>query len=627
MTTQEWQRSIVVSTNLLILVVIVGAMYWAQAVFIPLALAMLMTLVLSPLVGLLERIRVSRVPAVILVVTLASALVVGVGWLMTRQFVDMAAELPNYSETIKAKVRSLKELAERPANGKIARLIEDVAGELRGEPRDAQLAVDNDADASTAKSAEHQDSAGRDQATPQPMVMQPISNTWLGQLPAAMGSIGEALATFALAVILTIFMLLSRENLRDRLIRLIGHGRLTATSRAFDDAVQRISRFLLMQVIVNGTYGIALAIGLLALGVEYAVLWGLMAALLRYIPYLGAWIAAVPPVLVSVVMSDGFTQPMLVVGLIIILELISNNVVEPQLYGHSMGVSAVALLAAAAFWSFLWGPVGLVLSSPLTVCLVVLGKNVPQLKFIDILLGDEPALLPHQTFYQRLLARDQDEARDIALHQASTLPPGQVFDTLIVPALSLFKRDQEHDELNERDERYILASIHEIVDELGEQLLPSAEPLEGVEPIHILACPAHGEGDELALTMLRYLLDPRRWDVRVASEDVLAAEVVEAVGSQNYPMVCIGSLAPGGLAHTRYLCKRLRSYRDDVKIIVGRWGMRLDSPLPRDPLREAGADEVERTLLDTAQRLNTQWSLLAERERQTGGAVAVEGRS
>jgi hypothetical protein len=418
----------------------------------------------------------------------------------------------------------------------------------------------------------------------------------------------------------------SNEQLRDRLIRLRGHGRLTATTKAVDDAMHRISRFLVMQLIVNGTYGLALAIGLLVLDVKYALLWGLLAAVLRYIPYLGASIAAAPPILLSFVMSAGWTQPLLVVGWIVLVELVSNNVVEPLLYGHSIGVSVVALLVAAAFWTVLWGPIGLVLSSPLTVCLVVLGKYSAKLQFIDILLGDGPALQPYQTLYQRLLARDTDEARAITQGQLSVIRADEVYDALLVPALAYFKGDLEQHQLTERDERFLLSTMRELVGEVGQHC--DAPPNEGgTDPdgdlrqparrARLLLLPADGEADELAVEMLRDMLSPARWDVCVLGDEVLAAELIDTVQRENFSVVCIGSVSPGGLGHIRYFCKRLRASRSDLRIVVGRWGSERRADFALEQFRAAGADEVHWTLLETSRRLDSWWSVIAERTPQS----------
>ena len=326
-------------------------------------------------------------------------------------------------------------------------------------------------------------------------------------------------------------------------------------------------------------------------------------------------------------MFPGWVQPLLVLGLIVVLELVTANVMEPWLFGHSMGVSEVALLVAAAFWAFLWGPIGLVLSSPLTVCLVVLGKYVPQLEFLDVLLGDEPALDPDVSYYQRLLARDQDEATQLVLAQAKTLPPEQVYDELLVPALNYVKRDRERDDLTEADEQFILRATREIVEDLGERQAAAAGKAarrrqrrprpRRRRKVRILGCPGHDEADRLALEMLRQLLDPARWDVEVLSLEMLSAELVALAGEKEPAVVCIGALPPGGLAHTRYLCKRLRARLPEAKIVVGRWGLKGNVEQNQEQLREAGADQVETTLLETRTHLHAWLPVLAQEEAKT----------
>jgi predicted PurR-regulated permease PerM len=618
------QRAILVLTYTVVAAGIVAALYWAQAVFIPLALAAFLTLILTPLVMALERVGVPRTPAVLLVVLFSACLLGALGWVFTRQFVQLAADVPKYEDNIKQKIRDLRALATPPASGRFGKLIEEVTKEIE-RPQVAQPA------AGAPQAAPSVTKVTLD-AGPAPVVVQSPRSAWLGQAVAALATLSGSLASFALAIVLAGFMLLNRESMRDRIIRLIGQEYLTVTTKAFDEAVQRISRFLLMQLIVNGTYGIALAAGLLALGVEYALFWGLLAAVLRYIPYVGPWIAAIPPVLLSVVVSEGWVQPTLVVGWIVLVELVSNNIVEPLLYGQSLGVSEVALLVAAAFWAFLWGPLGLVLSSPLTVCLVVLGKYVPQLKFIDILLGDQPALEPHVRFYQRLLARDADEATQIAVAQAQSLGP-QVFDQLIIPALSLFKRDRQKDAVTDDDEGFILKNVAEIIEELQVALAASRAQAAGAleeEPIgspalakvRLFICGASDEPDHLSLAMLRALAEPEKWHVLEAAEELLAAELVEQAGAHGAQVILIASLPPGGLAHARYLCKRLRASAPTAKIIVGRWGRERNVEATIGELREAGADEVEFTLTDTGQRLAAWWPMLSQQSGAGPDGVA-----
>jgi hypothetical protein len=327
----------------------------------------------------------------------------------------------------------------------------------------------------------------------------------------------------------------------------------------------------------------------------------------------------------------------LVVGLLVVLELVAGNVVEPKLFGHSMGVSEVALLVAAAFWAFLWGPIGLVLSSPLTVCLVVLGKYVPQLEFLDVLLGDEPSLDTDIIYYQRLLARDQDEATQLVLAHAKNTPVENVYDALLVPGLTFVKQDRERDDLTEVDEQFILRATREIVEDLGERQVAAAETAnapaetEGTaaptpRKVRILGCPGSGEADRLALEMLRQLLDPARWDLEILSMEMLSAEVVALAGEKDPAVVCIGALPPGGLARTRYLCKRLRARLPNAKIVVGRWGLKSSVEQNQEQLQEAGADRVETTLLETRTHLSTWLPVLSQEEAETTVNGAVTDR-
>ena len=306
-------------------------------------------------------------------------------------------------------------------------------------------------------------------------------------------------------------MLLKREDLRNRLLRLAGHGRLTVMTKAVDEAGQRISRFLLMQACVNAGCGVLFTGALLVIGVPYAPLWGFVLALLRYVPYIGSWGALLLPLIVSLVLLPGWWQPLAVLGCFVVLELVAANVVEPLVFGHTIGVSEVALLIAAAFWAFLWGPIGLVLSGPLTVCLVVLGRYVPQLDFLAVLLGDQPALDADVSYYQRLLARDADEAERLVLERAAGSTPEAVLDGLLIPALGLAKRDRERDELSEADENYIVHATREIVEDLGARQVSADGGEAAAEPppvkARLLACAAGGPADLLGAEMLRELLD------------------------------------------------------------------------------------------------------------------------
>jgi predicted PurR-regulated permease PerM len=658
-----WQRALIVLTATVVGVVVVSCLYWAQKVFIPVALAVFLTFLLAPLVSALQRRGVGRTFSVVVVVALAMAPLGGVLWLVAAEVTSLARELPTYTDNIKGKIRSFRQMGPGSITGRLEKMIQDITGEWKSAATDAEEnASQLVAGASTVTllgSSLGQGPfltsgalfAGRPERPRDPsaegtalapaklpsMVLQPESPAWLAQLPAVLSPVVDTFGVLALALVLVIFMLLKREDLRNRLIRLVGDGRLTATTKAVDDAGQRISRFLLMQAVINVGYGLALAVGLFAIRVPHAWLWGLLAALLRYVPYLGTMITSVVVVTLSLAAFPGWVQPLLVLGLLGALELLTYNVIEPRLFSHSTGVSEVAVLVAAAFWAFLWGPIGLVLSNPLTVCLVVLGKYVAQLEFLNVLLGDEPALDADVSYYQRLLARDQDEATQLVLTQARTFPPESLYDALLLPALNYVKRDREREDLTEADEQYVLRATREIVEDLGERQAAAAEaasaPADGSAAavrsrVHILGCPGHDEADQLGLVMLQQLLDPARWDVEILSIDMLSAESVARAGEKGPAVVCIGALPPGGLAHTRYLCKRLRARLPDAKIVVGRWGLKGNVEQNHEQLLEAGADQVETNLLETRDHLNSWLPVLAhaEPEPAIGSAAAPERR-
>jgi predicted PurR-regulated permease PerM len=617
-----WQRALIALTGTVVGVVVVSCLYWAQRVLIPVALAVFLTFLLAPLVSFLQRRRLGRTLSVALVVLLAALLLGGIVWLVTVEVKSIAGELPRYTENIKERIRSLRQMS----HGSIVERLEKMSQAITREWQSRPAGTEGGAVAPPAAGAPEK---------PPAVLVEADSPPWLSRLPALLSPVMESLGSLAMALVLVVFMLLKREGLRNRLIRLLGHGRLTVATKAVEDAGQRISRFLLMQVIINGGFGLVLALGLFLIQMPHAFLWGFLAALLRYVPYLGSWITSVVLVALSLAAfpASGWVQPILVLGFIVVLELVTANIVEPRLFGHSIGVSEVALLVAAAFWAFLWGPIGLVLSNPLTVCLVVLGKYVPQLEFLDVILGDEPSLSADVTYYQRLLARDQDEATQLVLTQAKTFPPEQVYDRLLVPALNYVKQDRARDDLTEADEQFVLQATREIVEDLGERQTAAAVPgAEGAKApasckVRILGCPGHDEGDALALEMLRQLLDPARWEMEILSIDMLSAESVARAGDKEPAVVCIGALPPGGLAHTRYLCKRLRTRLPAARLVVGRWGLKGDLEQNQEQLLEAGADRVETALLETRTHLSTWLPVLAPEETKRCASEAVsDGR-
>jgi predicted PurR-regulated permease PerM len=590
-------------------VLIIASFYWAQAVLIPVALAILLTFLLSPVAGALERIALGRLPSVILIVVLTFSLLGGIGWIVTLQFESLANELPTYRKNIREKIADIREAGKGGALEKLQKTAEDVKEQFQ-----------------------RKDEPARVQEKPREVVVKAEESSTFWPVPPAVGPTVERFASAGLVIVLVIFMLIYREDLRNRLIRLIGYGRLTVTTKALEEAGDRISHYLLMQTIINASFGLAIGSAFFLIGLPYAVLWGFLAAVLRFIPYIGPFSVAIMPSALSLAVFQGWLWPIVVVGLFLVLELLNNMVLEPLLYGESAGVSKVGLLVAIAFWTWLWGPVGLVLATPLTVCVVVLGKYVPQLDFIGVLMSDQPAMESNISYYQRLLAMDQAEAAEIVEEHLKTHPQEQLFDGVLIPALNYTRRDRELSRLTEDGEQFVFRATREILEDLDSMKPQSSSEVsdssktttrDGNSPVilpkvPILGCPAQDEADELALLMFRQLLDSSRYEVEIISDAMVTTEVVARIGEKGPAMICIAALPPGGLAQTRYLCKRLRARFPHLKIVVGRWGIGSEDS---NSILIAGADRVGTTMIETREQM-IQLSQISSHSEAQSGATA-----
>jgi predicted PurR-regulated permease PerM len=506
---------------------------------------------------------------------------VGVGWTVTMQLTSLGEELPRYRDNIRKKVADLRWVGERGALGKLQETVQDAVGEADGNTR----------------------SPGP-RSRPMPVVVQADRSGQLWTIPAALTPWLSLLATTGLVAALVVFMLVEWPLLRDRFIRIIGSPRLALTTRALDEAGERIGRYLFMQVMVNGAFGLGVGLGLYAIGVPYALIWGLLAGLLRFIPYVGPWAGALPPIALSLAVFPGWGRPLLVVALFALLEVFTGMVLETLLYSSTVGVSQVALLVAVAFWTWLWGPVGLVLATPMTVCLVVAAKYVRDLDFLVVMLCDAPPLTPPAAYYQRLLARDEDEAAAIVERARRERPPETVYDEVFIPALALARQDRAEERLGADEARALIEATRAFVEEVDLDVAEPASRTDGSAAL-VLGCPAVDEADEVALRMLARLIDPARTALDVVAPGLLAAEVVTRVADRDdrpYTAVCISALPPGGLAQARFLCKRLRARSDRVRIVVGRWGGD-DEEAARAALLAAGADAVATTLIEARQFL------------------------
>jgi predicted PurR-regulated permease PerM len=418
------------------------------------------------------------------------------------------------------------------------------------------------------------------QARPVPVQVTAPPSNLVEELRALIGPLAAPVETAAIVIIFTAFMLIKREDLRNRLIRLGGQGRLTVVTQALDDASRRLSRYLLLQFAVNAGYGTLFGLGLYFIGIPHALLWGILAALLRLVPYVGTLIATAFPVAMALAVFPGWNHALLICGLYLLLELIVANIIEPWLYGAHTGISSLAILVAAVFWSMLWGPVGLILSTPLTVCLVLLGRYVPQLSFLEVILGDEPALRPEELFYQRLLAMDQDEARNIVEIQLKEKSLESLYETVLIPALRLAEEDRHMDAYGERTSEFISQSTRELIDDLGERVArqeaenqvkeTSARSDRRLFHREIVCVPARDEADELVGMMFSQVLRQAGYGATYLAIGTVD-EMLERVGKGNYRIALVSALPPFAVGQARSLCKRMRARFPDLVIVIGLW--------------------------------------------------------
>jgi len=546
--------------------IVIAGLYLARDVMIPIAVALLLTFLLTPLVHRLEHWRVPRIPAVLLIVALSFGMIGGIAWLISGQAKDLAIQISSYQGDIEQKIQRMHGYFGHGALAKASASFDKFA-----------------ADVATSRPSDSPSATWTNRGTPQnPISVQiaaaPTAATYVNLVGVALEVVAPVLQ-FVIVIVFVIFMLMQREDIRDRVIRLMGHGRLSLTTRALDDAATRISSYLLAQSGINGVFGLVIGTGLYLIGVPNAPLWGLLCALLRFIPYVGIWIGAIFPIILSFVVPDHSyaARPFLTIGLFAGTELIASNVAEPLLFSSSIGVTPLAILVAAVFWTWLWGPIGLLLSTPLTVLLAVAGKYVPQLEFLSVLLGDQPVLTPPERYYQRLLAEDSEEAEDLLEEFEKTKSAGQIYSEIMLPALQMMERDYRRGVLHEAD-RNLIAQVMRDQAESPHRTSTRSETPAVAAPVvprdcivRILCLPARNTADEIAGVMLTNLLGPQGYCASCLASGTLASEMVDAIASSQADLVIVSSTPPGALTHARYLCKKIRSKYPDMRLLVGSW--------------------------------------------------------
>ena len=623
-------------------VIIIATLYFGREILIPIAMAILLSFVLAPLVGLLQRIRVPRAIAVVSVVILAFGLIFAMGSLLASQLTQLAGDLPRYQSTISEKIQSFRDTtAGRGTLERASGMLKDLSKEL-DKPKDAESSLAPSLTPSLKAPAP---------LSPVPVEVRQPDPGALESLRALISPLLHPLATTGIIIIFVIFILLQREDLRNRLIRLAGSYDLQRTTAALDDAAARLSRLFLIQLLLNGTFGVVIGIGLWLIGIPSAILWGILAAVLRFVPYIGAVIAAAFPLALAVAVDPSWSMLLWTLALFLVVEPVVGHVIEPMVYGHSTGLSPVAVVASATFWTALWGPIGLVLATPLTVCLVVLGRHVERLEFLDVMFGDRPALSPPEIFYQRMLAGDPTEAAEKAEEFLKERSLSSYYDEVALKGLQLAQADSERGALNHERLTKIRDAVAEFASDLADQddrpppkvnATTDAEATSAVESVaedapyenlpvlgnsellpewqgeHPVLCVA-GRSliDEAAAIMLGQLSTAHGLAVRVERAEALSTANIFRLETTGVMIVCLVYLDASAPAHMRYAVRRLRRKLPQATIILGCWMKDIDA-VGLEQLRDGARADLVAASLGEAVKLCIE---LARADKQSDMAM------
>jgi predicted PurR-regulated permease PerM len=594
------------SGSSIMIAIVIAGLYYGRAVLIPFALALLLSLVLTHPVAWLERTKMGRGPAVMLVLAFTFSGLGGLVWLGGTQLADIVSMVPKYQSNIHNKIQAMRGPAGSAlgkAQDNITELIEEFSGSTDASSPENHLVSGTNKRTFSMPTRRQQLPVPVEMVRHQPGVIE------------SLGLVGMSIVHFAeLAggvLIFTLLLLMQRSDLRNRLFRLMGQGHLNVMTTALDDATNRVSKYLLTQSIVNGTFGLLLALGLYWIGVPNAPFWGVLAAVLRFVPYVGSSIAGLCPLVLALAVFEGWTGPLLTLGLFMTVELVASCLVEPWLYGAHTGLSSLAILISAAFWTLLWGPIGLILSTPLTVCLLVTGRYVPSLSSLAILLGDQPVLPPEACYYQRLLAGDEDEAQEIAESYLKDHTLVDFYDAVLIPALALAERDRHDRTLDEDRAEFIHQTVQTLIEEL-EGSAVQREQASGLlaqdpMPLSIVCLPARDRADELAGRMLKHIAQEMGHDVTVISTG-RPDQMIEALNRSSPNIIFVSALPPLALSHARSLCRRIRREWGTANLVVSVW----NSPAEKRKAEERWGQEMFDSVILSLNEAQTYIQLLRE---------------
>jgi predicted PurR-regulated permease PerM len=497
-----------------------------------------------------------RIPSILLVLALAFSIAGAIVWLGMTELADIVTRAPQYQENLHRKVDAMRS----PAGSALTKAVASIQ-RLRGDLTNFDLSDNR----STGRPAKITKGPSRNQ---RPLEVEVVSRPpgLMGSVSYVGSSLVHLLGIAAAVLIFALFMLIQRGDLRNRFLRLVGTGHLNILTTALDDAAQGISRYLFTQFVINATFGALLGLGLFWIGVPNAAFWGVLGAILRFIPYVGTLVAGYCPLLLAVAVFEGWTRPLITLGLFAGIELTISAAIEPWLYGAHTGISSLAILVSTAFWTLLWGPVGLVLSTPLTVCLLVLGRYVPALQFLSVVLGDKVELPLEARYYQRLLAMDDDEAQEIAENYLKEKTLGELFDLVLIPALALAEQDRHQNALDEEREKFIYRSTRLLIDDLAED---TATPnLASASPAHpaVVCIPARDEADELVGLLLKHLMQQTGYTIQAIALGS-REEMFGILQQHRADILVISALPPFALMQARSLCRKAHRRFPHLKIV------------------------------------------------------------
>jgi predicted PurR-regulated permease PerM len=597
-----------VALSLVIAAVVVSFLYFGRGILVPLALASLLSFVLWPVIQLLRKAKAGRVLSVLFAVLLSMAGLIGLGTVLAVQVADLAGQLPRYEANLRDKVRALKG-ASMPSRAmeKAADTIHGLQDELKkGDSNDGKDAANPQIDPMRRATA----SPTGNSANPVIVELREQAPSVLQTYQDLIKPILAPMTTMALVILFLIFILMQREDLRDRLLRLAGSGDLQRSTMAMNDAGDRLSRLFLIQLALNSSFGVVIGLGLWITGVPNPVLWGILAALMRFVPYIGSVVAAVFPIALAAAVDPSWTMVLVTAAMFLVAELLAGQVLEPMLYGQNTGLSPVAVVVSALFWTLLWGPVGLLLATPLTVCLVVLGKHVPTLEFLAVVLGDEPALAPEQRLYQRLLAADAGEASALAEEELKSPGLTHYYDAVAMKALILAHLDAARGRLPREAQNDLLTTVLDVTSDLADYSLQSAPPDSGVPrsvpdpsssvavdafpggtPLSspVLCVPARSALDEAAAHLLCQLLTKHGVSAEVMGRTAtlqLSKDWRPAAGT----VVCLSYFGTDNPFNVRFLIRKLKRLAPETTIVTGFWMLGDDPSKLQVWQKSSGAD-------------------------------------